>query len=189
MTTYTALLDANVLYPAPIRDILLQLAVMDVYRAKWTAEIHEEWMTALLRNEPHRSRARLERTRDLMDSNTRDCLVDRVRASDPVADAARRERPARSGGGDCRPLRRDRDAEIFGISPTRRWPARDRGTASGRVPVQPVQPVAGGLLHGDPKGAAPPQAPALHRGGLPRSADEPGARCDRRGARAFCRAL
>ncbi|MCF3933322.1 hypothetical protein L1787_07845 [Acuticoccus sp. M5D2P5] len=48
---------------------------MDVYRAKWTAEIHEEWMTALLRNEPHRSRARLERTRELMDSNTRDCLV------------------------------------------------------------------------------------------------------------------
>lgn len=76
MTTYTALLDANVLYPAPIRDVLLQLAVMDVYRAKWTAQIHEEWMTALLRNEPHRNPASLERTRALMDSNTRDCLID-----------------------------------------------------------------------------------------------------------------
>ena len=75
MTTYTALLDANVLYPAPMRDILLQLSVMDVYRAKWTAEIHDEWMTALLKKEPHRSRTSLERTRHLMDSNTRDCLV------------------------------------------------------------------------------------------------------------------
>lgn len=75
MSTYTALLDANVLYPAPIRDILMQLAVMDVFRAKWTAEIHDEWISALLKNEPHRSRASLERTRSLMDSNTRDCLV------------------------------------------------------------------------------------------------------------------
>jgi hypothetical protein len=29
-----ALLDANVLYPAPIRDILMQLAVEDLFRAK-----------------------------------------------------------------------------------------------------------------------------------------------------------
>lgn len=75
MSTYTALLDANVLYPAPLRDLLLQLAVTDLFRAKWTAEIHREWIEALLRKEPHRDRARLERTRDLMDSSTRDCLV------------------------------------------------------------------------------------------------------------------
>ena len=76
MTAYTALLDANVLYPAPIRDILLQLAVSDVYRAKWSADIHREWIRALLRNEPHRDRASLERTRDLMNQAARDCLVE-----------------------------------------------------------------------------------------------------------------
>jgi hypothetical protein len=75
MTQYTALLDANVLYPAPIRDLLLQLAAMDIFRGKWTADIHREWIEALLRNEPHRDRAKLERTRDLMDQATRDCLV------------------------------------------------------------------------------------------------------------------
>lgn len=75
MTQYTVLLDANVLYPAPIRDLLLQLAVTDLFRAKWTEDIHREWIEALLRNEPHRERARLERTRDLMDRSTRDCLV------------------------------------------------------------------------------------------------------------------
>ena len=75
MSPYTALLDANVLYPAPLRDLLLQLAVADLFRAKWTADIHREWIEALLRKEPHRERAKLERTRDLMNSNTRDCLV------------------------------------------------------------------------------------------------------------------
>jgi hypothetical protein len=75
MSQYTALLDANVLYPAPLRDLLLQLAVMDLYRAKWTADIHREWIDNLLENEPHRSRSALERTRDLMDRSTRDCLV------------------------------------------------------------------------------------------------------------------
>ncbi len=75
MTGITALLDANVLYPAPIRDIFLQLAVDDVFRARWTADIHREWMEALLRKEPNRDRARLERTRSLMDRHTRDCLI------------------------------------------------------------------------------------------------------------------
>lgn len=32
MSLYTALLDANVLYPAPMRDILMELAVGDFIR-------------------------------------------------------------------------------------------------------------------------------------------------------------
>jgi PIN domain-containing protein len=75
MSSYTALFDANVLYPAPVRDILMQLAVTDLFRAKWTADIREEWITALLERQPHRRRADLERTRSLMDSAVRDCLV------------------------------------------------------------------------------------------------------------------
>jgi hypothetical protein len=75
MSSYTALFDANVLYPAPLRDLLLQLAVTDLYQAKWTADIHREWIDSLLRNEPQRDRAALERTRDLMDRGTRDSLI------------------------------------------------------------------------------------------------------------------
>ena len=58
-----------------MRDIFLQLAVDDAFRARWTADIHREWIDALLRNEPLRDRAVLERTRDLMDLATRDALV------------------------------------------------------------------------------------------------------------------
>ncbi|HEX3878024.1 MAG TPA: PIN domain-containing protein [Bryobacteraceae bacterium] len=75
MSSYTALLDANVLYPAPVRDLLLQLAVTDIYKARWTDRIHQEWIENLLKNEPHRQRNALERTRDLMNQATRDALV------------------------------------------------------------------------------------------------------------------
>ena len=57
MSQYTVLFDANVLYPAPMRDALMQLAVTDLFKAKWTADIHREWFDALLRNEPQRDRA------------------------------------------------------------------------------------------------------------------------------------
>jgi hypothetical protein len=72
---YTALLDANVLYPAPLRDILVQLAMEQVFQARWTKDIHQEWIDALVRNQPYRDRARLERTRDLMDKAVRDALI------------------------------------------------------------------------------------------------------------------
>jgi len=75
MSRFSALLDANVLYPAPLRDLFLQLAVTDLFKARWSADIHREWIEALLRNEPHRERGALERTRDLMDLHTRDALV------------------------------------------------------------------------------------------------------------------
>ena len=75
VTGFTALLDANILYPAPMRDIFLQLTVDDLFCAKWVADVRREWMNTLLRNEPHRDQAILDRTRDRMDQATRDCLV------------------------------------------------------------------------------------------------------------------
>ena len=56
MTRYTGLLDANILYSAPIRDIFLQLAVSDVFRLKWTADIHREWIDAALSDDDGRHR-------------------------------------------------------------------------------------------------------------------------------------
>jgi hypothetical protein len=58
-----------------MRDLLLQLAVTDIFRARWTADIHREWIGALLEKQPHRDRTALERTRGMMDAATRDCLI------------------------------------------------------------------------------------------------------------------
>lgn len=70
------LLDACVLYPAPLRDLLIQLASTDLFRAKWTQEIHNEWINALIRNRPELEREKLERTAMLMNDAIMDCLVD-----------------------------------------------------------------------------------------------------------------
>jgi predicted nucleic acid-binding protein len=71
----TVLLDACVLDPAPLRDLLMYLTVKDVYRARWTDAIHEEWIRNILGNRPDLNRAQLERTRDLMNRHARDSLV------------------------------------------------------------------------------------------------------------------
>lgn len=75
MASFVALYDACVLYPAPLRDLLMRLAVSDLFRARWTARIHEEWIRNLLANRPDLTREKLERTRDLMDASVPDCLV------------------------------------------------------------------------------------------------------------------
>lgn len=49
---YTAVLDANVLYPALLRDVLLSLADADLYSAKWSPHIRDEWTRSLLRDRP-----------------------------------------------------------------------------------------------------------------------------------------
>ena len=44
------LFDACVLYPAPLRDLLMQLALADLFQARWTDEIHDEWTRSVLAN-------------------------------------------------------------------------------------------------------------------------------------------
>ena len=73
---FTVVYDACVLYPAPLRDLLMRLALTDLYRARWSNQIHDEWINAVLRNRPDLSRAQLERTRSLMNAHVRDALVD-----------------------------------------------------------------------------------------------------------------
>jgi len=68
MAAFTVVYDACVLYPAPLRDLLMRLALTDLFRAKWTNAIHED--------RPDLSRPQLERTRDLMNDKVRDGLVE-----------------------------------------------------------------------------------------------------------------
>ncbi|MDP9917338.1 hypothetical protein J2W24_002989 [Variovorax boronicumulans] len=37
------MLDANVLYPALLRDVILSLADADLCSAKWSVHIRDEW--------------------------------------------------------------------------------------------------------------------------------------------------
>ena len=71
----TAVYDANLLYPAPLRDLFIRLAQAGLVRARWTESIHEEWLRNVLKDNPQLSPERLARTRTLMNEAVRDCLV------------------------------------------------------------------------------------------------------------------
>lgn len=75
MASFTAVYDACVLYPAPLRDFLMWLALTDLFKARWTDEIHDEWMRNVLLNRTDLTLAQLTRTKNLMNANVRDCLV------------------------------------------------------------------------------------------------------------------
>jgi len=75
VATFAAFYDANVLYPAELRNFLMHLALTGLFRAKWSSEVHEEWISNLLEKRPDLKRAQLERTRDLMDKHALDALV------------------------------------------------------------------------------------------------------------------
>jgi predicted nucleic acid-binding protein len=75
MATFTVLYDACVLYPAPLRDLLMHLALTDTFRARWTDRIHDEWIRSVMGKRPDLKKEQLDRTRSLMNAHVRDCLV------------------------------------------------------------------------------------------------------------------
>jgi hypothetical protein len=83
VAAYTALYDACVLYPAPLRDLLMRMALEDLFRARWTNRIHDEWIKAVLETRHDLRREQLERTRDLMNQHVRDALVTHCEALIP----------------------------------------------------------------------------------------------------------
>jgi hypothetical protein len=67
--------DACVLYPAPLRDLLVRLGLSGRFRARWSAQIHDEWQRNLLRNRPDLTSMQVGRTSRLMDRAIPDALV------------------------------------------------------------------------------------------------------------------
>lgn len=56
-----AVLDANVLYPAPLCDFLLRLARIGLFIPKWSELICDEWTRNLLANRPDLKATQLDR--------------------------------------------------------------------------------------------------------------------------------
>ena len=71
---FTALFDANVLYPAAQRDLLIRLAQVGLFRGRWTEQILDEMEHAIVRRQPALV-DKLTRTRRLMCDGVPDCLV------------------------------------------------------------------------------------------------------------------
>ena len=69
MSQLTVVYDACVLYPAPLRSFLMYLAMTGLYRARWTNDIHEEWMRNVQKDYLDFTRQQAEKIRDLMNAH------------------------------------------------------------------------------------------------------------------------
>lgn len=72
----SALLDANVLYPFLVRDVLLSLADAGLYRPLWTDKINDEWSSHLLEKTPEKT-AQIKNTIQVMNEAFPEALVRR----------------------------------------------------------------------------------------------------------------
>ncbi|MEZ4432468.1 MAG: PIN domain-containing protein [bacterium] len=72
---FTVVYDACVLYPAPLRDLLVRLAITDIVTARWTDAILDECFRSILEVRTDLTLDRLARTRTLMNRAVRDVLV------------------------------------------------------------------------------------------------------------------
>lgn len=72
---YPVVLDACVLYPARLRDLLMHLGIIGLYQPKWSESIQDEWCRNLLLNRQDIPAASLARTRQLMNMALPDANV------------------------------------------------------------------------------------------------------------------
>lgn len=75
MVRVTAIYDACVLFPAPLRDLLNRMAAAEIVRARWTEEILDECFRAILRSRKDLHSNALSRTRSLLIQAVPDCIV------------------------------------------------------------------------------------------------------------------
>lgn len=79
-----AVLDACILYPPSLRDLLMWLVSVRIFAPRWTEEIHAEWIRNVLADNPDVTPAQLDRTRRLMNQVVPDCLVSGYEAHIPT---------------------------------------------------------------------------------------------------------
>ena len=84
MPALVAVFDANVLYSAPLRDLLMHLALTSLVEARWTEQIQEKWLRNLLKNRTDLEPSKLERTQMLMNQAVPEALVRSLDSSSQV---------------------------------------------------------------------------------------------------------
>jgi len=73
---FVVVYDACVLFPAPVRDLLIRLGQTGVVRARWSNRILDEVFRNILRVRPELNESSLARTRELMNAAIADVVVD-----------------------------------------------------------------------------------------------------------------
>jgi predicted nucleic acid-binding protein len=74
-SNFTVIYDANIFFGAFSRSLMIHLAQAGIFRARWTEDIHKEWMDNLNEKRPDIGIENLQRIRGLVDAAVPDCLV------------------------------------------------------------------------------------------------------------------
>lgn len=74
-TPYPVVLDACVLYPSFLRDLLIRLGLTGLYQPKWSATIEDEWQRNLLANRTDLTPEQIQRTATLMNTAVPDAMI------------------------------------------------------------------------------------------------------------------
>lgn len=72
---WPTVLDACVLYPSLLRDLLMHLGLTGLYQPKWTDHIQQEWQRSLLAQRPDICAEQLRRTETLMNQALPDARI------------------------------------------------------------------------------------------------------------------
>ncbi len=70
-----ALFDANVLASITLTDLIVESAKQGLFKARWSDDIHVEWMRAVIGANPGIDPAKIDRRRQQMDANTDAAIV------------------------------------------------------------------------------------------------------------------
>jgi hypothetical protein len=74
-TPYPVVLDACVLYPSFLRDLLIRLGLTGLYQPKWSSTIEDEWQRNLLANRTDLTPEQIQRTAALMNTAVPDAMI------------------------------------------------------------------------------------------------------------------
>lgn len=77
ISNFIVVYDACVLFSGSMRDLLVRIATKELFRAKWTTQIHDEWSRNLMSQAKISvTREKVDRVIQLMNSAVPDCLVE-----------------------------------------------------------------------------------------------------------------
>ncbi|KNY20074.1 PIN domain-containing protein [Methylobacterium sp. ARG-1] len=66
-STFTAFFDANVFFGARLRSLVMEVAQSGVFRARWSADVHDEWIRSVLGRRADLRREQIEPIRSMME--------------------------------------------------------------------------------------------------------------------------
>lgn len=81
---FTAFFDSNALYPLRLRDLLLRLAATDLFRARWSDDVLQDWRSDFAERHAGVSPQLLREQCELMNADARDALVEGHHAFIPI---------------------------------------------------------------------------------------------------------